>query len=69
MTVVLSPQAEHFVFACVCVGGATDGCIMLDQQVPDSSFRVADVARTVGKDVLIRPIHVGEQANIDKVRW
>lgn len=36
-------------------------------QVPDASFTVADVARVVGDDVLIRPIHVGEQANIDQV--
>lgn len=37
------------------------------RQVPDESFTVADVARTVGEDVLIRPIHVGAQANIDQV--
>lgn len=36
-------------------------------QVPDLSFTVADVARIVGEDKPIRPIHVGEQANIDQV--
>ncbi|CAM9538510.1 unnamed protein product, partial [Sphacelaria rigidula] len=35
-------------------------------QVPDASFTVADVARVVGEEVLIRPIHVGEQANISQ---
>lgn len=35
--------------------------------MPDSSFTVADVARVVGEDKAIRPIHVGEQANIDQV--
>eukprot|EP00903_Cladosiphon_okamuranus_P015677 g14475.t1 len=35
-------------------------------KVPDTSFTVADVARVVGEDKLIRPIHVGEQANIDQ---
>lgn len=38
------------------------------QQVPDSACTVADVARVVGEDKAIRPIHVGEQANIDQVR-
>ncbi|CAN0299410.1 unnamed protein product, partial [Hapterophycus canaliculatus] len=33
-------------------------------KVPDSSFTVADVAHVVGEDKAIRPIHVGEQANI-----
>lgn len=36
-------------------------------QVPDSSFTVADVARVVGEDKAIRPIHVGEQANLEQV--
>ena len=36
-------------------------------QVPGPSFTVADVARVVGEDKAIRPIHVGEQANIDQV--
>lgn len=36
-------------------------------QVPDASFSVADVARVVGEEVLIRPIHVGEQTNISQV--
>lgn len=36
-------------------------------QVPEPSFTVADVARTVGEGILIRPMHVGEQVNIDQV--
>lgn len=36
--------------------------------MPEPSFTVADVARVVGEDKAIRPIHVGEQANIDQVR-
>ncbi|CAM9608387.1 unnamed protein product [Laminaria digitata] len=35
-------------------------------EVPEPSFTVADVARVVGGDKAIRPIHVGEQANIDQ---
>jgi len=35
--------------------------------VPEASFTVADVARIVGPEKAIRPIHVGEQANIDQV--
>ncbi|CAM9348499.1 unnamed protein product [Ectocarpus sp. 8 AP-2014] len=35
-------------------------------KVPDASFTVADVALIVGEDKAIRPIHVGEQANIDQ---
>ncbi|CAM9881478.1 unnamed protein product [Ascophyllum nodosum] len=34
--------------------------------MPDASFTVADVARIVGEEKQIRPIHVGEQANIDQ---
>ncbi|CAM9514436.1 unnamed protein product, partial [Choristocarpus tenellus] len=33
-------------------------------QVPGASFGVEDVARVVGEDVPIRPIHVGEQAQL-----
>lgn len=36
-------------------------------KVPEPSFTVADVARIVGEDKAIRPMHVGEQANIDQV--
>ena len=36
--------------------------------MPEPSFTVADVARVVGEDKAIKPIHVGEQANIDQVR-
>lgn len=50
---------------------ARNGCAPMTDvrfgQVPEPSFTVADVARVVGEDKAIRPIHVGEQANIDQV--
>ncbi|CAN0155146.1 unnamed protein product, partial [Discosporangium mesarthrocarpum] len=33
-------------------------------KVPEGSFGVSDVARVMGEDVLIRPMHVGQQSQI-----
>ncbi|CAN0334981.1 unnamed protein product [Pylaiella littoralis] len=64
-------RGENLTAAWAAEGGFREPVIAPDKsglglKVPEPSFTVADVARVVGEDKAIRPIHVGEQANIDQ---